>query len=230
MMNWILIAVIVIIGGLAFVGLKKGLIKMVFSLVSTIAALLIAMLFSPVVAGMMKSNEAIVGFFDEKIAAVVDFTSEEAQEETESKQESLIDSLPLPETFKESLLENNTAESYISMQAQNFEEYVCRQITNVIINAIAFVVTLLLAIVALAILCKTLDLLAKLPLLKQINAAAGLAAGAAEGLLIVWILFVILTMFAGTEFGSEAMSMIAENPLLDFIYKNNMVSKFIVRG
>lgn len=229
-MNWILIAVLGIVAVLGVIGLKKGLIKMVFSLVSTIVALLVAMLFSPVVAGMMKSNEAIVGFFDEKIGMIVDFTSEEAQEESESIQVSLIDSLPFPETFKESILENNTAESYISMQAQNFEEYVCRQITNVIINAIAFVVTLLLAIVALAILCKTLDLLAKLPLLKQINSLAGLAAGVAEGLLVVWILFVILTMFAGSEFGSEAMRMIAENPLLDFLYKNNMVSKFIARG
>ena len=229
-MNWILIAVIVIIGALAFIGFKKGLIKMVFSLVSTIAALLIAMLFSPVVSGMMKSNDAIVGFFDEKIAAVVDFSSEEVKEETEEEQQSWIDSLPLPETFKQSISENNTEENYLSMQVDRFEEYACRQITNVIINAIAFVVTLILAIIALAILCKTLDLLAKLPLLKQINAAAGLAAGAAEGLLVVWILFVILTMFAGTEFGSEAMGMIAENPLLDFLYKNNMVSKFIARG
>ena len=229
-MNWILIAVIGIIAVLAYLGLKKGFIKMVFSLVSTIAALLIAMLFSPVVAGMMKSNEAIVGFFDEKISAVVDFTSEEAEEETESKQESLIDSLPLPETFKDSLLENNTLDNHVAMQAENFGQYVCRQITNVIINAIAFVVTLLLAIIALALLCRALNLLAKLPLLKQINAAAGLAAGAAEGLLLVWILFVVLTMFAGTEFGSEAMEMIAENPLLDFLYKNNMVSKFIARG
>lgn len=229
-MNWILVAVLGIIAVLGVVGLKKGLIKMVFSLVSTIVALLVAMLFSPVVSGMMKSNEAIVGFFDEKISAVVDFTPEEAQEETESKQESLIASLPLPETFKETLLENNTLDNYAAMQAQNFEEYVCRQITNVIINAIAFVVTLLLAVIALAILCNVLNLIAKLPLLKQINAAAGLAAGVAEGLLLVWILFVILTMFAGTEFGSEAMSMIAENPLLDFLYKNNMVSKFIARG
>lgn len=229
-MNWILIAVIVIIGALAFIGFKKGLIKMVFSLVSTIAALLIAMLFSPVVSGMMKSNDAIVGFFDEKIAAVVDFSSEEVKEETEEEQQSWIDSLPLPETFKQSISENNTEENYLSMQVDRFEEYACRQITNMIINAIAFVVTLVLAIIALAILCKTLDLLAKLPLLKQINAAAGLAAGAAEGLLVVWILFVILTMFAGTEFGSEAMGMIAENPLLDFLYKNNMVSKFIARG
>jgi len=229
-MNWILIVVIAIVVILGWIGMKKGLIKMVFSLVSTIIALLVAMLFSPVVAGIMKNNEAIVGFFDEKISAVVDFTSEEAQEETESKQESLIEALPLPETFKEAILENNIEENYISMQAQNFEEYVCRQITNVIINAIAFVVTLLLAVIALAILCNALNLIAKLPLLRQINTVAGLAAGVAEGLLLVWILFVILTMFAGTEFGSEAMSMIAENPLLDFLYKNNMVSKFIARG
>ena len=229
-MNWILIAVIAILGVMGFVGFKKGFIKMVFSVASTIVALLVAMLFSPVVAGMMKNNEAIVVFFDEKISAIVDFTSEEAHAETEGTQQSLIDSLPLPETFKETILENNTAENYIAMQAKNFEEYVCRQITNVIINAIAFVVTLLLAIVALAIVCFALNLLAKLPLLKQVNATAGLAAGVLEGLLIVWILFVILTMFAGSEFGSKALAMIAENPLLDFLYKNNLVSKFIARG
>jgi uncharacterized membrane protein required for colicin V production len=229
-MNWILIAVIAILGIMGFVGFKKGFIKMVFSVASTIVALLVAMLFSPVVSGMMKNNEAIVGFFDEKISAIVDFTSEEAQEETEGKQQSLIDSLPLPETFKETISENNTLENYAAMQAQNFEEYVCRQITNVIINAIAFVVTLLLAIIALAILCFALNLLAKLPLLKQVNATAGLAAGVLEGLLIVWILFVILTMFAGSDFGSKALAMISENPLLDFLYKNNLVSKFIARG
>lgn len=229
-MNWILIAVIVIVAVLGWLGMKKGLIKMVFSLVSTIVALLVAMLISPVVAGMMKSNEAIVGFFDEKIGAIVDFSAEEAQEETENGQASLIEELPLPETFKELILENNTAESYISMQAQNFEDYVCRQITNVIINAIAFVITLILAVIALVFLCNTLNLLAKLPLLRQINAIAGLAAGVAEGVLLVWVLFVILTMFAGSEFGRDALGMITENPLLEFLYENNMVSKFIVRG
>ena len=229
-MNWILILVIGIIGVFGWLGLKKGLIKMVFSLASTIIALLVAMLFSPVVADMMKGNEAIVSFFDEKIESIVDFSQEEAEEETENKQESLIASLPLPETFKESLLENNTAENYVSMQAENFKQYVCRQITNVIINAIAFVITLIIAIIALAILCKTLDLLAKLPVLRQINSVAGLAAGIAEGLLIVWVLFAVLTMFAGSAFGKDALAMIAENPLLDFLYKNNLISKYLARG
>lgn len=229
-MNWILVAVLGIIAVLGWVGLKKGFIKMVFSLVSTVIALLVAMLFSPMVAGMMKNNEAIVGFFDDKIGMIVDFTPEEAEEATESGQESLIDSLPLPEIVKESLIENNTVDNYMELQAQNFEEYVRRRITNVIINALAFVLTLVLAVIGLVILCNALNLIAKLPLLRQINSVAGLAAGAAEGLLLVWVLFAILTMFAGTEFGREALSMIAENPLLDYLYKNNLVSKFIARG
>lgn len=229
-MNWILIAVLGILVGLGWLGYKKGFIKMVFSLASTIVALLFAMLFSPIVAGVLKNNEAVVGFFDEKISAIIDFTSEEAVEEAGSKQESLIESLPLPATFKESLSKNNVAESYIDMQVQNFEEYVCRQITNVILNAIAFVATLVFAIVALAILCNVFNLIAKLPLLRQINETAGLAAGIAEGVLLIWILFVILTMFAGSEFGSNALEMISENAFLDFLYKNNLVSKFIARG
>ncbi|MCH5274071.1 MAG: CvpA family protein [Lachnospiraceae bacterium] len=229
-MNWVLIAVIAIIAVLGWLGWNKGLIKMVFSLASTIVALLFAAIFSPVIAGAMKNNEKIVSFFDEKISTLIDFSSEEAEEDEESKQELLIDSLPFPETMKESLMKNNTADNYISMDADNFEEYVCRQITNMIINAICFVITLAVAIIALAVACGMLNILAKLPLLRQLNEAAGLAAGLAEGLLLVWILFVVLTMLTGSEFGQEAMKMIAENPLLDFLYKNNLVSKFIARG
>ena len=228
-MNWILIAVIAIIAVMGLLGWKKGLIKMVFSLASTVIALLFAAIFSPVVADIMKSNEGIVSFFDEKVGVIVDFSGEDAEKDT-GVQENLIEELPLPETIKDSLKENNTLEKYVDMDVAGFEEYVCRQITNVILNALAFVITLAVVIIALWILCHALNILAKLPLLKQINQMTGLAAGLAEGVLLVWILFVVLTMFAGSAFGQDAMAMIGENPLLDFLYKNNLVLKFIARG
>lgn len=229
-MNWVLIAVIAIIVLLGWIGFKKGLVKMVFSLASTIAALLIAVIFSPIVSGIMKNSEGVVSFIDEKVGAIINFSSEEAADAGESEQETLIEALPLPESIKQSLLENNTEENYVSMQVEEFEEYVCRQITNVIINSIAFVITLVIAIVALWFVCNALNIIAKLPLLRQLNTTAGLAVGLAEGVLLVWILFAVLTMFAGSEFGRNTMEMIAENPLLDFLYKNNLVSKFIARG
>jgi len=229
-MNWILVVVIALIALMGFIGYNKGLVKMVFSLASVIAALLIAALFSPIVSGIMMNSESIVGFIDEKVETIINFSSEEAEEADEEEQKTLIESLPLPESIKESLLKNNTIENYASMQVDGFEEYVCRRITNVIVNAIAFVITLVVAIVALWFVCKTLNIIAKLPLLRQLNELGGFAVGIVEGVLIVWILFVVLTMFAGSEFGRDTMELIAENSLLDFLYKNNLVSKFITRG
>lgn len=227
-MNWVLIAVIAILGVFGWLGVKKGFVKLFFSLISTIVALVFSAIFSPVTAAIMKSNDAFVSFMDEKVESLIDFSKEEENAEG-SKQESLIEGLPLPEIFKEALAEDNTAQNYADMQAANFKEYVCRRITNMIINAIAFVITLAVAIIGLAILCVMLNLLAKLPLLHQINTAAGLAAGLAEGILLVWVLFVILTMLGGNAVGQDALAMIAENPLLDFLYKNNLISKFIMR-
>lgn len=229
-MNWILFVVIGILVALGWLGLKKGLVKMVFSLASTIIALLVAMLFSPIVAGVMKNSEGIVSFFDEKISAIIDFAPEDAETEDAADQKSLVESLPLPKSIKETILENNNEANYLALNVGSFEAYVCRQITNVIINAIAFIVTLLVAIIVLFILCNTLNVLAKLPILRQLNAAAGLAAGVAEGILLVWILFGILTMFATSAFGSSSLALIAENPVLDFLYKNNLVSTYITRG
>lgn len=229
-MNWILFVVIGIFVALGWLGMKKGLVKMVFSLASTIVALLVSMLFSPIVAGVMKNNESIVSFFDEKIKTIIDFAPEEAEEEDESSQKSLVEALPLPKSIKETILENNNEANYLALNVGSFEEYVCRQITNVIINAIAFVFTLIIAIIVLFILCNALNVLAKLPILRQINEAAGAVAGVAEGVLLVWILFVILTMFATSSFGSSSLALIAENPVLDFLYKNNLVSSYITRG
>lgn len=229
-MNWILIAVIVILVALGWLGFNKGLVKMVFSLASTVIALLVAMLFSPIVAGVMKNNEGIVSFFDEKISAIVDFAPEEAKEENAANQKSLVESLPLPRSIKDTILENNNEANYLALNVESFEAYVCRQITNVVINAIAFVVTLIVALIVLFILCNTLNVLAKLPILRQINEVGGAAAGVAEGILVVWILFGILTMFATSAFGSSSLALIAENPVLDFLYKNNLVSTYITRG
>lgn len=227
-MNWVLIIVIAIFVFFGWLGWKKGFIKLLFSLISTVVALIFAVLFSPVTETILKSNQSFVSFIDEKIESLIDFSTEDADADGH-RQETLIEGLPLPKSFKEALHEDNTVQKYTELGVQDFKEYVCRRITNMIINAIAFVITLAFAIIALAVVCGVLNLLAKLPLLHQINEIAGLAAGLAQGLLVVWILFVILTMLGANEVGQNALAMIGENPILDFLYKNNLISGFIMR-
>jgi len=76
-------------------------------------------------------------------------------------------------------------------------------------------------------LCIALDLISKLPLLNGVNKTAGLLAGLLHGLVIVWVFFLIITVFGGTKIGQQALEMIGESEILSFIYNNNLLLKFI---
>jgi len=55
-MNWLLLIVIAIIAVGAFLGGRAGLVKAVFSLVSTIAVIILTTLLSPIVTGILQEN------------------------------------------------------------------------------------------------------------------------------------------------------------------------------
>ena len=223
-MNVLLIVTLFIIAGFGFVGLKTGLIKMVFSLISTIVALLCAILFSPVLANMLESSDGVHDFLTRKVEIVLEAVAPEGQSATE-----YMENLPFPELIKETLQEDRDTLQTISAQTLAVKAYVCERIVSVIINSIAFAVTFFAALLALIILCRVLDLISKLPLLNEMNRMAGLAAGLAEGILVIWVFFIVLTMFTGTEFGQNAMHMISENALLSYLYDNNWLSRFITK-
>lgn len=232
-MNWVLIVVIVILAFFGWYGAKKGFVKVLFSLLSTVAALLFAVLFSPMVSAYLKSNEEFTSFFEERIGTF--FDAAESDESGAIKEPNkvidvreVLSALPIPDTMKESFEKDMQKELALPTR-EDVREYVCKRLSDTILNAIAFVTTLAIAIIGLFVLCRVLNLLAKLPLLRQVNAACGLLSGFAEGILIVWILFVVLTMFAGEAFGQSALAMIAENPFLDYLYKSNLIAKFVMR-
>ena len=223
-MNVLLIITFLILVGFGFVGMKTGLIKMVFSLISTIVALLCAILFSPILANMLEQNTGVHDFLTQKVETVLEAVAPDAQSITD-----YLESFPFPELIKDTVQQDSNTVQFVSAQTLAVEAYVCERIVSVIINSIAFAVTFFVALLALIILCRVLDLISRLPLLNEMNHMAGLAAGLAEGVLVVWIFFVVLTMFTGTEFGQNAMRMISENALLSYLYDNNWLSRFITK-
>jgi len=225
-MNWLLVVVMAILLVNALIGLKAGFIKTAFSLCSLILAIILTAWLSPYVNNFMKGNVTIYNSISSKVEKMLQFDDEEY---SESKQESLIDELHLPKSIKESLKENNNAQVYKDMELgiNNFKGYVVSYITGLIINAISFIATFAVILILLWVLCIALDIVSKLPLLNQINKLAGLAAGLLHGLVIVWILFILLTVFGSSSFGQEAMQMIEEDVVLSFLYDNNILLRFI---
>ena len=234
-MDLLLIVVLAIIIINALIGMKTGFIKTIFSLCSMIVAVILTIWLNPYVNDFLRDNEKITNAVSSKVEAMVDLSEEKAEEAQQSEtdtieeesQNRIIEGLHLPKSIKQSLLENNNVEAYKDLAVNNFKEYVVDYITGVIINAAAFAITFIVILALLWIVSIALDLISKLPLLNQINKTAGLLAGLVHGLVIVWIFFILLTVFGSTDAGQKALQAIGENQILSFIYNNNYLLRFI---
>lgn len=238
-MNWLLLAAVVIIGACAFAGWRAGFVKSVFSLVSTIAVIVITILVSPIVTNMLKSSESINGAITEKLEQIIDLSgiAENLSAGEERDPAAFIDSLELPDSIKDTIKASLTetmkekeaeAVEFVGDQLDALELYICKLLANIILNAVGFFITFLVAAAGMAVLCFVLDIISKLPVLHQINTLAGLGLGALEGLVILWVVFIVITMLGSTEFGQSCMGMISESQILSFLYDSNILAKIIL--
>lgn len=236
-MNWLLLLAIVIIGVGAFLGWRAGFVKAVFSLVSTIAVIVLTVFLSPIVTGFLESNEAISGAIHGKLDQIINLEIDEEKVEDTTDPLSFIDSLSLPDSIKETIKKalattmqekSAEAEAFVGERLEALENYICEVLTNMIINAMGFVITFLVVAVGMAVLCFLLDVISKLPVIHQINTVAGVAFGALEGLVVLWIFFVIITMFGSTGFGQTMLAMVSESEILSFLYDHNFLSKIVM--
>ena len=238
-MNWLLLLALAIIGVCAYAGWRVGFVKTVFSLLSTIAVIIITILVSPIVTNMLKSSDTISGAIESKLEEVIDLSgiAENLSSDEEKDPTAFIDGLELPDSIKDTIKNSladtmeekkSEAEDFVGDKLNSLEKYICELLTNIILNALGFFVTFLVAAVGIAVLCFVLDLLSKLPVLHQINTLFGVAIGALEGLVILWIVFVVITMLGSTGFGQASMAMISESKILSFLYDSNILSKILL--
>ncbi|QDW72728.1 CvpA family protein [Lachnospiraceae bacterium KGMB03038] len=132
-----------------------------------------------------------------------------------------IEAADLPEIFKNLLTENNNDEIYEDLGVQTFAQYVGSFLAKLIINIIAFLGTFVLVSLVLRAIVFALDIVANLPVLGLINRLAGGAIGIAGALIIVWILFIFLTLLYTTSIGKEASQMIQGNGFTRMLYEYN---------
>lgn len=223
-MNVLLVVIVAFFGINALAGMKRGLIKTVFSMFSVIVALLATAFLSPVLTQWLQGNENVMEYFVEKADAVLPFDEVESMlnlEKKEAEQKRFLDSLPLPESIREQLAQNNSWDFYKTLGVDTFRAYLCNYIACMIISALSFVATFVAMLILLKVLCFSLDLISKLPVLNQVNHLLGMAAGLAYALLLVWVGGVILTALGSTEAGSSLMKQVNDSAFLSFLYNNN---------
>ena len=63
----------------------------------------------------------------------------------------------------------------------------------------------------------------KIPVLKDVNKLMGLLLGVAEGLIVVWLFFALVTACSRFDWAASALADIGGNGFLSFIYDHNLI-------
>lgn len=224
-MNTLTLLVIGIIALFTFLGYRAGLIKTIFSIFSLIATLILTLIINPYVSTALQSNEQVIGYFSEKVEEALSL--DEVDQSIQNKA-TAVDKLPIPKNFKNTLIKNDNVDSYDVLGVSNFKDYISNSIARMVINALSFAITFIIIFISLKILFGVLNIISKLPVLHQINKLTGLLAGFVQGLLVVWLLCIGLTVLSGTHLGRICFEMINESKFLGLVYNNNLILQFFV--
>ena len=142
-------------------------------------------------------------------------------------QEDLIDNLSLPNSVKDKLKSNNQKSTYAELGVDNFASYISESLTNMILSAGSYILLFIVITILIRVLIKVLDVITKLPVIHEFNAAGGALVGLLESLIIIWILCIIVTAFSTTGLGQDICKGISENEMLSFLYDNNLIKNAI---
>lgn len=141
----------------------------------------------------------------------------------EELQDEVIEEAGLPAVFKELLQKNNKDSVYQTLGAETFIQYAATYLAKLVVHILAFLGTFIFASILIRAIVFALNIVTELPGVGVINRLAGGALGAMGALVIVWILFIIITLLYTTQIGQEIYEVIQSNDFTRFIYEYNPI-------
>ncbi len=221
-LTWI---ILLILAAFTLSGWSKGFVRVFAGMFFFLASTVLVYYATPYISDFIKENTPIYQAVEENCREML--KGGEGQENSGLEQKKFIEGLGLPEALEKQLLGGSDSGSSVDRAVEGVSDYLAEYMAGLILNILTFVVTLAAVNLVLRMTVLTLDNLAKLPVLNSINKAFGMVLGAAQGLLVVWVAFLVITAFGNTDAGRKLLEMIHESPILDFLYNINIFLKIM---
>lgn len=204
-MNYLLdLVVIIFIALLTFLGTKKGLIKVTFKIISFVLAIFISFLVYKPVSNIIIKNTSLQQKIESSISEKLS-TSETAKEET-----------------------SNLLSNYYKAGKNATVSIISRDVATIIINISVVLIVFVLSRIILGLFKFSGDIIAKLPLIKQINHLGGFVYGLTKGFLIVYAVFAIISITAPLVNLNSFINLINASIISNIMYNNNVILMLLV--
>ena len=194
----------------AIVGYKRGLVLTVYRFLSLLIALFLAFMLHPLITRFLRDSP-IYEFIRGRIARSTNFENAFTNNGSypsvgdTTRDINIIDRLPLPQSIRDMLYNNNTPDMHELLRVNTMEEYVSGFFANIVINVLALVIVLVAVLIGMYFIGKTLKIINYIPLISSINKFGGLAAGVFIGVIVMWLGLTVITMLFSVR-GNETLA------------------------
>ena len=240
-MNWVLLVVAAILLGYTVAGYAKGFLKIVYSLISWILIWIFVVWAAPQIHDYLihQTNlyENVVGYCEEMLREQV----AESIEENKISLEEVGANLPvsdsevlkmlaerLPEGVLEDVMERVSETTQGVIDSSEIYTEAAVTVADLIIQGVSVLIAVIAGAIVSTLFSMVLGFIGNLPLIGFANRICGLVAGAANGLLVVWIAFYLVALWSATELGSTITSYIYANEFLVFLYEKNLLLSILM--
>lgn len=253
MSNFVLIMVLVIFGGCFYMGSRKGLVRTVFGLFSSIVVLLAGTVISPIISNQLRNNDKIFNAISTRIEKSLENYGKNGKRDEQSvdkkktkgkkskskKSRELINADDIYVPYKlltgnqavEEIITDILKNEHIKKAREDVQKEVNHRVaiylTGIVINSGTFILVYFILSVGLLVLGKMLNIISKLPVINELNRMVGGIVGIFQGLVIVWLIFTLMMVFIEKPFIQEGMRQIEENAFLRILYESNIIAKII---
>lgn len=253
MSNLVLIMVLVIFGGCFYMGSRKGLVRTVFGLFSSIVVLLAGTVISPIISNQLRNNDKIFNAISTRIEKSLENYGKNGKRDEQSvdkkktkgkkskskKSGELINADDIYVPYKlltgnqavEEIITDILKNEHIKKAREDVQKEVNHRVaiylTGIVINSGTFILVYFILSVGLLVLGKVLNIISKLPVINELNRMVGGIVGIFQGLVIVWLIFTLMMVFIEKPFIQEGMRQIEENAFLRILYESNIIAKII---
>lgn len=205
-MNILTIIVVVYLFLCMLRGLRRGLVKTVFSLFFFILVMATTALLTPSVNKLIHGSKNVTEFAEKQAENFIDNQAKKADGTNGDLALAIVGS---------------------ALQVNGIKTVAAEKITDVILDLISFTAALVFSIIIWVIIEAILNHMMKGRFLGPVNRALGLFAGLFKGLLLVWVIFSLISVLQFTDFGGSLAEQIRESPILTFINRYNFVYRLV---
>lgn len=193
---------IAIIVACIIIGMKKGLVKGVFSSLSFILALILTVSTLSFAADFIKETE-----FGKNIMEKTEIVILESNEED----------------GKTSIFSELIDTEGIQKEAEKMQENLSEKLGDLVIRSLCAIVLFVAYIILIKIATYILDAVAKLPVLNTFNKIGGIITGAVNAYIFMTILSCILMLLLSTSLGGTIQEQLESSKITAWFYNNNPI-------